>query len=190
MSENTNIEAAIEAILFASGEPLEIKRLADVLDLDEKLLSEHMNTLKQRLSEDTSGIRLIKLKDKYQLVSKSRYAGLVRDIMDLKRNVPLSPAAMEVLSIVAYNEPVTKSFIEQVRGVDCSHIVGTLCLKGLLEERGRLQLPGKPIIYGTTPVFLRCFCLESLEDLPLPPEINEETGEESEKTANNTDVDT
>lgn len=164
-----NIEATIEAILFASGEPLELKRIAQVLVLTEDEISPYMDKLRQRLDKPESGIKLVKLKDKYQICSKSQYAQPIREIMNLKKNLPLSQAAMEVLSIIAYNEPVTKAFIEQIRGVDCSYIVGTLCNKGLIEEKGRLELPGRPLIYATTSNFLRCFCLESLGDLPVPP---------------------
>ena len=91
-------------------------------------------------------------------------------MLDIKKNIPLSNAALEVLAVVAYNQPVTKAYVEQVRGVDCSGVVNTLCQKGLLEERGRLDLPGRPLLYGTTPNFLRCFCLTTLADLPELPE--------------------
>ena len=93
----------------------------------------------------------------------------VGDVLEMKKNTPLSSAAFEVLAVVAYNQPVTRSFVDQVRGVDCSGVISSLVNKGLIEEKGRLDLPGKPILYGTTPVFLRCFCLESLEDLPELP---------------------
>lgn len=168
-----NLKAAVEAILFSSGEPLEAARISKVLGITDAELDNALLSLKSRLEEDESGIKLIKLKDKYQLCSKSEYAEPIRDIMNLKKNSPLSPASMEVLSIVAYNQPVTKAFIEQIRGVDCSYIVGTLCNKGLIEEVGRLELPGRPLIYSTTPNFLRCFCLESLDDLPTPPKKEE-----------------
>ena len=104
--------------------------------------------------------------------------------MDLKRNTPLSQAALEVLAVIAYNQPVTKAFVEQVRGVDCSGVVGSLTTKGLIEEKGRLELPGRPLLYGTTDNFLRCFQLESLDDLPpLPKPENDESGK-----AENTDA--
>ena len=99
----------------------------------------------------------------------------------IKRNAPLSQAAFEVLAVIAYNQPVTKSFIEQIRGVDCSGVISSLYDKGLIEEKGRLELPGKPLIYGTTDTFLRCFCLSSLDDLPPLPEKQEEQSE-SENT--------
>ena len=94
----------------------------------------------------------------------------VREVLDLKRGTPLSQAAMEVLAVVAYNQPVTKAFVEQVRGVDCSGVLSSLMQKDLLEERGRLELPGRPLLYGTTETFLRCFQLSSIEDLPPPPQ--------------------
>ena len=99
----------------------------------------------------------------------------MRKVLEIKRNSPLSQAAFEVLAIVAYNQPVTKAFIEQIRGVDCSAVIATLCQKQLIEERGRLDLPGRPLIYGTTPNFLRCFCISSLEELPALPEKEPET---------------
>jgi segregation and condensation protein B len=95
-------------------------------------------------------------------------------VLDLKRNAPLSQAAFEVLAIIAYNQPITKPYIEQIRGVDCSGVVNTLCQRGLIEEKGRLDVPGRPVLYGTTSDFLRCFSLNSLSDLPeLPKEDRE-----------------
>jgi segregation and condensation protein B len=117
-----------------------------------------------------SGLKLLHLEDSYQLCSKEKYVEVIRTVMDLKRKVPLSSAALEVLSVVAYNQPVTKAYIEQVRGVDCSGVVSSLIEKGLLEEKGRLELPGRPLIYGTTEQFLRCFSLSSIKDLPTPPD--------------------
>ena len=96
-------------------------------------------------------------------------------VLESKRNTPLSQAAFEVLAIIAYNQPVTKAFVEQIRGVDCSAVISTLCQRMLIEEKGRLDLPGRPLVYGTTPDFLRCFCLSSLDDLPPLPEKSEET---------------
>ena len=111
------------------------------------------------------------------MCSKKEYGEYIRRVMDLKRNTPLSQAALEVLAVIAYNQPVTKAFVEQVRGVDCSGVVGSLTTKGLIEEKGRLELPGRPLLYGTTDNFLRCFQLESLDDLPpLPKPENDESG--------------
>ena len=178
---NEQIRAACEAILFASGEPVELSRMAQALELDADVVSGALWELSMMLDERQSGICLLRLGSKYQLCSRVEYAQQVRNVLDLKKNAPLSPAAFEVLAVVAYNQPVTKAYIEQIRGVDCSGVVATLCQKGLLEEKGRLDLPGRPLLYGTTPDFLRCFCLTSLSDLPeLPekPEIPQETDDE------------
>lgn len=178
---NEQIRAACEAILFASGEPVEISRIAQALELDADVVTGALWELSMILDERQSGICLLRLGSKYQLCSRVEYAQQVRNVLDLKKNAPLSPAAFEVLAVVAYNQPVTKAYIEQIRGVDCSGVVATLCQKGLLEEKGRLDLPGRPLLYGTTPDFLRCFCLSSLADLPeLPekPEIGQEPDDE------------
>ena len=123
------------------------------------------------------------------MVSKKEFDPQIRTVMDLRRNTPLSQAALEVLAVVAYNQPVTKAFVEQVRGVDCSGVIGSLTTKGLVEEKGRLELPGRPLLYGTTENFLRCFNISSLDELPPLPEgdedkESEENGEEQEKTEN------
>ncbi len=178
---NEQIRAACEAILFASGEPVEAVRIAEALELDTDVVTGALWELSRSLDERQSGICLLKLGSKYQLCSRVEYAQQVRSVLDIKKNTPLSPAAFEVLAVVAYNQPVTKAYIEQIRGVDCSGVVATLCQRGLLEEKGRLDLPGRPLLYGTTPDFLRCFCLTSLADLPeLPekPEIEVEQDDE------------
>lgn len=178
---NEQIRAACEAILFASGEPVEAVRIAEALELETEVVTGALWELQQALDERQSGICLLKLGSKYQLCSRVEYAQQVRSVLDIKKNTPLSPAAFEVLAVVAYNQPVTKAYIEQIRGVDCSGVVSTLCQRGLLEEKGRLDLPGRPLLYGTTPDFLRCFCLTSLADLPeLPekPEIDAEHDDE------------
>ena len=126
---------------------------------------------------------IIKLHNSYQMVSRKEYAEQIRTIMDLRRNTPLSQAALEVLAVVAYNQPVTKAFVEQVRGVDCSGVIGSLTTKGLIEEKGRLELPGRPLLYGTTEHFLRCFNISSPEELPPLPENDEEKAEESENNS-------
>ena len=161
--------AAAEAILFAAAEPLEAARIADVLEIDVDLAHELLGELSRLLDERGSGICLLRLDTKYQLCSRTDYIEQIRAVLDIKRNAPLSQAAFEVLAIIAYNQPVTKSFIEQVRGVDCSGVLSTLTQRGLVEEKGRLDLPGRPLIYGTTADFLRCFSLVTLEDLPEPP---------------------
>ncbi len=178
---NEQIRAACEAILFASGEPVEAARIAEALEIDIETVTGALWELSRILDDRESGICLLRLGSKYQLCSRTEYAQQVRNVLDIKKNAPLSPAAFEVLAVVAYNQPVTKAYIEQIRGVDCSGVVSTLCQKGLLEEKGRLDLPGRPLLYGTTPDFLRCFCLSSLADLPeLPekPEIEQEPDDE------------
>lgn len=170
-------QAAIEAVLFAAGEPLTVSRLAETLELDEETVVRLTEDLKQEINTRGGGLMMVRLEDQYQLCTRQEYAGYVRKALDIRRNTPLSQAAMEVLAIVAYNQPVTKAFIEQVRGVDCGAVVQGLVTKNLVEEKGRLELPGRPLIYGTTPDFLRCFGVSSLQELPpLPQQADEETG--------------
>ncbi len=181
---NEQIRAACEAILFASGEPVEAVRIAEALELDTDVVTGALWELSRSLDERQSGICLLKLGSKFQLCSRVEYAQQVRSVLDIKKNTPLSPAAFEVLAVVAYNQPVTKAYIEQIRGVDCSGVVSTLCQRGLLEEKGRLDLPGRPLLYGTTPDFLRCFCLTSLADLPELPEKPETDVEQDDEIDN------
>ena len=174
-----NIESMLEAVLFASGEPIELSKLASALEIDELVVEENLKALANDYVEREAGLRILRLEDKYQLCSCLDYAPQIRTVLQQKKNTPLSNAAFEVLAIIAYNQPVTRAFIEQVRGVDCSAVIGGLCAKELIEEKGRLDLPGQPIVYGTTADFLRCFCMESLEDLPaLPEDEKEEDGED------------
>ena len=160
---------AFEAVLFASGEPVETERFCQIFDTDYETVDGVMKMLSDRLLDRQSAIRLLKLEDSYQLASAKEYAEYIRAALDLRRKAPLSQAALEVLAVIAYNQPVTKAYVEQVRGVDCSGVVSTLVEKDLLEERGRLELPGRPLLYGTTANFLRCFGLSSLADLPDVP---------------------
>jgi segregation and condensation protein B len=164
----------VEAVLFAAAEPIEYTKLASVLGMDDEQILLSMDALSEKYSADNSGICLLKLDTKYQLCSKKEYVEAVRNVLDLKRNAPLSQAAFEVLAIVAYNQPITKPYIEQIRGVDCSGVVNTLCQRGLVEEKGRLDVPGRPVLYGTTADFLRCFSLNSLDDLPELPQSDKE----------------
>ncbi len=168
---NKQIEASIEAVLFASGEPVTVARLCEVFGLEGNDIEKHINALAVRLESEESGIKLIKLENTYQLATKNEYGDYIRKAFDIKRKTPLSAAAFEVLAVVAYNQPVTRAFIEQVRGVDCSGVITTLLEKELIEERGRLELPGRPLLYGTTKNFLRCFSVSDLSELPpLPKE--------------------
>ena len=166
--------AMVEAVLFAAAEPIEYTKLASVLGMDDEQILLVMDALNKKYEADDSGICLLQLDTKYQLCSKKEFVEAVRDVLDLKRNSPLSQAAFEVLAIIAYNQPITKPYIEQIRGVDCSGVVNTLCQRGLVEEKGRLEVPGRPVLYGTTSDFLRCFSLNSLSDLPELPEGDRE----------------
>ncbi len=165
--------AAIEAILFANGEPVSAERLAEVLELDTETVHRIAADMISEMSARAGGVYMVKLDEQYQLCTRKEYADAVRRSLDIRRNTPLSQAAMEVLAIVAYNQPVTKAFIEQVRGVDCSAVVQGLVQKNLIEEQGRLELPGRPLLYGTTPVFLRCFGVSGVHELPPLPQKEE-----------------
>lgn len=178
----SKLQAAIEAILFASGEPVELERIAEALEIEPDVCEQIILNLSAKLDEQNSGICVLKLDNMYQLSSRTEYAEVIRDVLELRKNTPLSQAAFEVLAVVAYNQPVTKSFIEQVRGVDCSGVISTLCQKKLIEEKGRLDLPGRPLVYGTTPDFLRCFSISSLDELPAIPEKPEEAVQDAETT--------
>lgn len=164
------LQAAVQAILFAAGEPLEIDRIVEALDVEKEKIIDALDALKASLDETCSGICLVKMDELYQLCTRQEYAQQVRAVLEIKKNAPLSNAAFEVLAVIAYNQPVTKAFIERVRGVDCSGVIQTLILKGLVEERGRLELPGRPLLYGTTPEFLKCFCVNNLSELPELPD--------------------
>ena len=172
---------AFEAVLFSGGEPLSIDRFSQVFDITPEKVVEVMEALSKRLNAKDKGVVLVRMENTYQLATKKEYAGYIKKMFDIKRRTPLSPAALEVLAVVAYNQPVTKSFIEQVRGVDCSGVVTTLVEKGLIEERGRLELPGKPLLYGTTKNFLRCFGINDLTELPPLPKNEDASGEVGEQ---------
>lgn len=167
---------AFEAVIFANGEPIHIDRLTDVFNIDKSTALKILKVLSDRLDDSHSGVKLLRLGDSYQLCTRTEYSEYIRNSMNLNRNTPLSQAAFEVLAVIAYNQPVTRAFVEQVRGVDCSGVISTLTEKELIEEKGRLELPGRPLLYGTTDVFLRCFGLSSLDELPpLPVDENGET---------------
>ena len=173
MIENKQIAAA-QAVLFAAAEPIEYTKLANVLGHDDETMLLILDELAKKLDTEDSGICLLQLDSKYQLCSKKEFVEEIRTVLDLKRNAPLSQAAFEVLAIIAYNQPITKPYIEQIRGVDCSGVVNTLCQKELIEEKGRLDVPGRPVLYGTTANFLRCFSLNSLDELPELPSADRE----------------
>ena len=174
---------SLEAMLFAHAEPVETARLADALDTDET--AELLLKLQKRLDEQESGMVLLFFEpDRWQMTTRPYYGEMVKRILDTRRNAPLSPAALEVLAVIAYNQPVSRSFIEQVRGVDSSSTVTKLLDKGLIEDAGRLDLPGKPVAFQVTDTFLRVFGLGSLNDLPpLHGEVQEEPAPEADSDA-------
>ena len=165
-----NMKSTVEAIIFASGEPLDRMRLIEALGCSPERLDAIIAEIAADYDERGSAVELLCLGSEVQFVTRPAYAEAVRNVLDLKKNQPLSSAAFEVLAIVAYNQPVTKAFIEQVRGVDCSGVLNTLCQRQLVEECGRLELPGRPLIYCTTAEFLKCFCMSTLAELPEIPD--------------------
>lgn len=172
--EINELSAALEAVLFAAGDSMEMERLALVLDTDLGKLEDAALALSSTLSEGKHGLRLIRLEDRLQLVTAPDYSDLVTRALEKRKNAKLSPAAMEVLSIVAYHQPVTRSYIEKVRGVDSSYTVSYLTERGLIEPRGKLEAPGRPTLFGTTEAFLRVMGLRSLDELPPLPGIAED----------------
>ena len=172
---------SLEAVLFASGEPLDAASVASAFNMDIEDVTDALEQLRGVYADSSRGIELLRLGDKYQFATKKQYSGAVRDVLAVKKNSPLSNAAFEVLAVIAYNQPVTKAFVEQVRGVDSSCVIATLCQKNLIEEYGRLDLPGRPLLYCTTDNFLRCFEMSSLAELPdLPERAPEAPSEESD----------
>ncbi len=163
------ITASLEAVLFACGGPVASERLCELLSLSRDELNEAVKQLQTELEDAQRGIQLIRVENAYQLCTKPFVAETVKAALELRKSPPLSKAALEVLAIVAYRQPVTRSFIELVRGVDSASIVASLCDKGLLAERGTLDAPGRPTLFGTTDAFLRCFGLDSLQQLPDLP---------------------
>ena len=160
------IRAAVEAMLFAYAEPIGADKLAQALQLPTASVESALEALHERCQKEDSGLCLLHLNTHWQLATKTEFAECIRRVLDTRRSIPLGPAAMETLTVIAYNQPVSRAFIEQVRGVDSSSSVSGLLEKGLIEEAGRLDLPGRPVAFRTTDVFLRCFGLSSLEDLP------------------------
>ena len=170
-----NIEGAIEAILYAAGYPVKYTKIAEVLGLeakDVKTMIEHMAA--QFNKEDSPrGINLLMFEETCQFCTKEQYAPYIREALGIKRGGNLSASSLEVLAVIAYNQPVTRSYIDTVRGVDSSYAVNSLIDKGLIESCGRLDAPGRPMIYATTEKFLRVFGINSLEDLPKTESLDD-----------------
>lgn len=199
-----NIEGAIEAILYAAGYPVKYTKIAEVLGLDEnntKTIIEHMSD-EYNSERSKKGINLLMYPDTCQFCTKEQYAPYIREALGIKRGGNLSASSMEVLAVIAYNQPVTRSFVDQVRGVDSSYAVNSLIDKGLIESCGRLDAPGRPMLYVTTEKFLRVFGITSLSELPatetmLPPKEetpividgNDYDSEAGETTTEDTEAD-
>ena len=175
--ELKEMEAALEAILFAAGEPVGVERLCLTLDLDKATVEALCQRLADQYSYERRGLRLVRMDASYQLCSAPEYAPLIRKAFESRKPAKLSQPALEVLSIIAYYQPVTRAYIDQVRGVDSSYTVGLLLERELIEEAGRLAVPGRPIQYRTTKNFLRSFSLSSLEELPELPSTTAEDGQ-------------
>lgn len=172
--ENHDIQSVIEGILFASGEPMGINRLSLVLGTTEESVMEACRQLRDKYVFEQRGIRLVFLDKAVQLCSAPEYADIIRLALETRRQPQLSQQALEVLAVIAYFQPVTKTYIEQVRGVDSAYTVGLLQDKGLIETCGRLNVPGRPLLYRTTPAFLRTFGISSLDALPQLPDPESE----------------
>ncbi len=164
--EYENLQRAIEAILFAAGERIEISRLAETLEADPKDIEQATDALADAWAFERRGIRIIKLEKGYQMVSSGEMADHVTKALETRKPPKLSSSQLEALTIIAYYQPATKAMVEQIRGVDSSYSIGALLNKNLIEDAGRLNVPGRPILYRTTPDFLRTFGLSSLNELP------------------------
>ena len=167
--EMKEIEAAVEGILFASGEPVHIDRICLAAELDRPTAELVLQKLMDYYSFERRGMRLLRLEDSWQLCSAPEYADVIRRAFEIRKPAKLSQPALEVLTIIAYYQPTTRAYVDHIRGVDSSYTVGLLLDRHLIEECGRLQVPGRPRLYRTTKAFLRAFHLNSLEDLPEMP---------------------
>lgn len=164
---NSKLEQRLMAVLFAVGDPISPAKIAAAFDISAEAVRETLEKLKDKLDRQKSALQILYLGGQYQLVTRTEYTADIQKVLTERRNVPLTQSALEVLAAIAYNQPVTRGYVEQVRGVDSNGIVANLVEKGLIEEAGRLELPGRPIAYKTTAHFLRTFGLSSLDELPL-----------------------
>ncbi|CDC73975.1 SMC-Scp complex subunit ScpB [Oscillibacter sp. CAG:155] len=168
------IESAVEAILFASGEPVQVERICVALEIDQPTVEQVLQRLMDYYAYERRGIRLLHIEDSWQLCSAPDYADLIRRAFEIRKPAKLSQPALEVLTIIAYYQPTTRAYVDQIRGVDSAYTIGLLLDRKLIEECGRLQVPGRPHLYRTTQQFLRAFHLTSLEDLPEMPDLGGE----------------
>ena len=172
--EMKEIESAVEAILFVSGEPVQVERICVALDMDRPTVERVLQKLMDYYAYERRGIRLLHIEDAWQLCSAPDYADAIRRAFEIRKPAKLSQPALEVLTIVAYYQPTTRAYVDQIRGVDSAYTMGLLLERNLIEECGRLQVPGRPHLYRTTKQFLRAFHLTSLEDLPEMPDLGGE----------------
>ena len=164
--EREELERVIEAVLFAAGEPVAAERIATAAACDENDVHEAAKTLMDRLAFDRRGVRVLRLEDSYQMCSSSEMISYITTALETRKPPKLSASQLETLTIIAYYQPATKAYVEQIRGVDSAYTISALVTKKLIEECGRLNVPGRPIQYRTTPDFLRTFGLSSLAELP------------------------
>ena len=164
--EEAEIKRAIEAILFAAGDPVGVDRMAIAIGAGRDQIEENLKALMDAYSFERRGMRIICLEDAYQMVSAQELSEVISRALETRKPPKLSASALETLTVIAYYQPTTKAFVEQIRGVDSSYTISALLNKKLIEEQGRLSVPGRPILYGTTPDFLRTLGIASLDDLP------------------------
>ena len=167
MDENMNLCAAIEAILFSMGDSVSIEKLIEATQTDLEAVEDAISKLEDKYAENSSGLDIVRLENKVQLCAKSEYYDILKTLITHQKDRPLSDTALETLSIIAYKQPVTRMEIEKIRGVACDHAVNRLIELGLVTELGRMNAPGRPLLFGTTEEFLRAFGVSSLEDLPI-----------------------
>ena len=168
------MEAAVEAILFASGEPVQLERICVALELDRSTAEQLLQKLMDTYAFERRGMRIIRMEDSWQMCSAPDYADAIRRAFEIRKPAKLSQPALEVLTIIAYYQPTTRAYVDQIRGVDSAYTIGLLLDRKLIEECGRLQVPGRPHLYRTTRQFLRAFHLTSLDDLPEMPDLGGE----------------
>lgn len=168
------MEAAIEGILFASGEPVKVERICVAMDLDRPTVEQVLQKLMDYYAYERRGVRLVRMEDCWQMCSAPDYADVIRKAFEIRKPARLSQPALEVLTIIAYYQPTTRAYVDQIRGVDSAYTIGLLLERKLIEECGRLQVPGRPHLYRTTRNFLRAFHLDSLDELPEMPDLGGE----------------
>ena len=181
--EHDELLAAVEAILFASGDPMKASRIAQVLGEETQTIIAVAKELQDAYLESASGIRLVQMNDSLQLVSAPEFSTYIVRALEQRKPPKLSPSALEVLAVVAYFQPVTRAYIDQVRGVDSSYTVGMLTERGLIEPCGKLEAPGRPTLYRTSALFLRTMGMVTLGELPVLPDLATNEGAEKLQAA-------